>query len=184
MTFETTDQAPPQRAVMPLPAALREIPPLPTAGSVERVLEMTETKGAQGTVLGFNGKVVASSEQVTLSGSGAVSLINFPLGITFNGSFTSSLTHPSWSLNGSGAFRIASINVASARLNLSQAEGMKATRVGFYFSIIGIPTYFEGNFYLKPGGGCSRVDITAGSFLAKPILALVLPGIIGCPVNI
>ena len=135
-------------------------------------------------VLNFSGGVVASPEQVTLSGSGAVSLINFPLGITFNGSFTSSLTNPSWSLNGSGKFRIASIEVASARLSLSQGVGMRATRVGFYFSIIGIPTYFEGDFYLKPGGGCNRVDITGGSFLAKPLLALVLPGVVGCPVNI
>ena len=135
-------------------------------------------------VLNFSGGVVASPEQVTLSGSGAVSLINFPLGITFNGTFTSSLTNPSWSLNGSGKFRIASIEVASARLSLSQGVGMRATRVGFYFSIIGIPTYFEGDFYLKPGGGCNRVDITGGSFLAKPLLALVLPGVVGCPVNI
>lgn len=135
-------------------------------------------------ILNFNGSVVASPEQVTLSGSGAVSLINFPLGITFNGSFTSSLTTPSWSLNGSGRFRIASIDVASARLTLSQGAGMQGTRVGFYFSIVGIQTYFEGDFYLKPGGGCSRVDITGGSFLAKPLLKLVLPGVIGCPVNI
>ena len=49
---------------------------------------------------------------------------------------------------------------------------MKATRVGFYFSIIGIPTYFEGDFYMNAGGGCSKVNITGGSFLAKPILAL------------
>jgi hypothetical protein len=61
---------------------------------------------------------------------------------------------------------------------------MRATRVGFYFSIIGIPTYFEGDFFLKAGGGCDKVNITGGSFLAKPILALVLPGVIGCPVNI
>jgi len=135
-------------------------------------------------ILNFNGGVVASSEQVTLSGSGAVSLINFPLGINFNGSFTSSLTNPSWSLNGSGKFRIGSIQVASARLNLSQGLGMKATRVGFYFSIIGIPIYFEGDFYLKPGGGCDKVNITGGSFLARPLLALALPGAIGCPVNI
>jgi len=135
-------------------------------------------------VLNFNGGVVASPEQVTLSGSGAVSLINFPLGITFNGSFTSSLTNPSWSLNGSGRFRIASIEVASARLTLSQAAGMRATRVGFYFAIIGIPIYFEGDFYLLSGGGCQRVDITGGSFLARPLLKLVLPGVIGCPVNI
>jgi hypothetical protein len=135
-------------------------------------------------VVNYSGTVVASPEQVTLSGSGTVSVINFPLGISFRGSFTSSRTNPSWSLNGSGAFRIASIQVASARLSLSQGVGMKATRVGFYFSIIGIPTYFEGDFYMKPGGGCSKVDITSGSFLAKPILALALPGVIGCPVNI
>ena len=132
----------------------------------------------------FNRSVIARPEQVTLSGSGSVSLINFPLGITFNGSFTSSLTNPSWSLNGSGRFRIGSIDVASARLTLSQGVGMRATRVGFYFSIIGIPTYFEGDFYMKPTGGCDHVNITGGSFLAKPILALALPGVIGCPVNI
>ncbi len=135
-------------------------------------------------LLNFDGTVVASPEQVTLSGSGAVSVINFPLGITFNGSFTSSLTEPSWSLNGSARFRIASIDVASARVNLSKAAGMRATRVGFYFSIIGIPTYFEGDFFLLPTGGCSHVNITGGSFLAKPLLKLVLPGAIGCPVNI
>ena len=135
-------------------------------------------------LLGFRGAVVATPEQVTLTGSGGVSLINFPAGMTFSGSFTSSLTSPSWSLHGTGRFRIASIDVASARLSLSQTAGMKATRVGFYFSIIGIPTYFEGDFYLKPGGGCEKVDITGGSFLAKPILALALPGVIGCPVHI
>ena len=75
-----------------------------------------------------------------------------------------------------------SIEVASARLSLSQTAGMKATRVGFYFAIIGIPTYFEGDFYMKSTGGCDKVNITAGSFLAKPILKLVLPGVIGCPV--
>jgi len=134
--------------------------------------------------LNFTGSILASPEQVTLSGSGDVALINFPLGITFRGSFTSSLTTPSWSLNGSGKLRIASIQVASARLNLSQAAGMKATRAGFYFSILGIPVYFEGDFYMNPGGGCSKVNLTGGSFLARPILALVLPGVIGCPVNI
>ena len=134
-------------------------------------------------LVNFNGTVIASPEQVTLSGSGAVSLINFPLGITFKGSFTSSLTNPSWSLNGSGKIRIASIQIASARLNLSQAVGMKATRAGFYFSILGIPVYFEADFYMQPSGGCSKVDLTGGSFLARPILALVLPGVIGCPVT-
>ena len=134
-------------------------------------------------ILGFQGSVVATPDRVTLTGSGGVSLINFPLGMTFNGSFTSSLTSPSWTLHGTGRFRIASIDVASARLSLSQTAGMKATRVGFYFSILGIPTYFEGDFYLKPAGGCEKVDITGGSFLAKPLLKLVLPGVIGCPVN-
>ena len=135
-------------------------------------------------LIDFNGEVVASPEQVTLSGTGGVTTINFPLGIYFNGSFTSSLQEPTWSLNGSARFRIGPIDVASARARLSHTDGMKATRVGFYFSIIGIPTYFEGNFYMLPGGGCSKVDITGGSFLAKPLLALALPGAIGCPVNI
>lgn len=135
-------------------------------------------------LMNFNGSVVAGPDQVTLSGSGAVSLINFPLGITFDGSFTSSLNHPTWSLNGAARFRIASIDVASARVRLSQTEGMRATRVGFYFKIIGIPFYFEGNFFLRPGGGCDKVDITGGSFLMRPALALAMPGVVGCPVNI
>jgi hypothetical protein len=135
-------------------------------------------------LLNFAGSIVASPEQVTLTGSGGVTTINFPLGISFNGTLTSSLTQPTWSLNGTGRLRLASIDVAAARLNLSQTAGMRATRVGFYFSIIGIPTYFEGDFYMKAGGGCDKVNITGGSFLAKPLLALILPGVIGCPVNI
>ena len=53
---------------------------------------------------------------------------------------------------------------------------MKATRMGFYFNIIGINFYFEGDFYLTPAGGCDHVDITGGSFLMKPALKLVLVG--------
>ncbi|MFN8052194.1 MAG: hypothetical protein U0Q22_12190 [Acidimicrobiales bacterium] len=133
-------------------------------------------------LLNFAGTVIASPDQVSLSGTGGIVLINFPAGINFSGTFTSSLTNPSWSLNGSGQFRIASINVASARLSLSQGVGMKATRVGFYFSLIGIPFYFEGDFYMNAGGGCSKVNITGGSFLMKPLLTTILPGVIGCPV--
>lgn len=135
-------------------------------------------------LLNFSGSVMATSDRVTLSGSGGLSMINFPLGVQFNGTFTSSLSTPSWSLNGVGRLRIASIEVASARLNLSQAAGMKATRAGFYFSLIGIPFYFEGDFYMRPAGGCDRIDITGGSFLMRPLLALTLPGVVGCPVNI
>ena len=131
----------------------------------------------------FNGSLIASSEQVTLSGTGAVLMTNFPLGIQLSGSFTSKLTNPSWTLNGYGNVRLASINVASARVSLSQAAGMKATRMGFYFTLIGISFYFEGDFYLKPAGGCDHVNITGGSFLMKPLLTVVLPGVIGCPVN-
>ncbi len=134
-------------------------------------------------LLNFNGSVVASPEQVTLSGTGGISMINFPLGVNFNGSFTSSLTQPSWSLNGSGKLRIASLEIASARLNLSQGVGMKATRAGFYFTLIGIPFYFEGDFYMKPTGGCEKINITGGSFLMRPLLGAVLPGVVGCPVN-
>ncbi len=134
-------------------------------------------------VLGFSGQVIASPEQVSLSGAGNIRVINFPLGIDFNGTFVSSRTTPSWKLHGSGRFRIASIEVASARLTLDQQAGMKATRVGFYFAIIGIPTYFEADFYMKPEGGCSKVDITGGSIIARPLLKLVLPGVIGCPVH-
>ncbi len=133
-------------------------------------------------IVNFSGTVIASPDQVTLSGSGGVTLVNFPAGITFNGTFTSSLTTPSWSLNGSGHFRIASIDVASARLNLSQGAGMKATRVGFYFTVLIFPSYFEADFYMLPSGGCSRVDVTGGSFLMRPLLRLALPGVVGCPV--
>ncbi|MFM7063888.1 MAG: hypothetical protein ACKO04_10425 [Actinomycetes bacterium] len=137
-----------------------------------------------GWTLNFTGGVVASTTQVALTGAGRVQMNSFPLGVVFNGTLVSSLTQPTWSLTGKGKLQLFSISVASARLNLSQQAGMEATRAGFYFSIIGIPTYFEGNFFLKPEGGCSKVDITGGSFLAKPILALVLPSVIGCPVNI
>ena len=56
MTFETTDQAAPKKSAKALPAQLRDITPIATTGSRERVMEMTETQGALGTVLGFNGK--------------------------------------------------------------------------------------------------------------------------------
>lgn len=135
-------------------------------------------------LVNFAGRVVASPEQVTLSGSGGLSTVNFPLGVNFNGTFTSSLTQPSWTLNGSGNLRIASLTIASARLNLSQTAGMKATRAGFYFTVLIFPAYFEADFYMKPGGGCEKVDITGGSFLMRPLLAIALPGVIGCPVNI
>lgn len=131
----------------------------------------------------FTGSVVVSPEQVALSGAGNVRLTSFPLGVTFKGTFTSSRLNPSWSLSGSGKLQIIGLQIASARLTLSQGVGMKATRAGFYFSIIGIPVYFEADFYMKPTGGCSKVDITGGSFLARPILALALPGVVGCPVN-
>ena len=137
-----------------------------------------------GWALDLTGNVVASSAQVALTGDGRIQMNSFPLGVSFRGTLVSSLTQPTWSLSGKGKLQLFSIQVASAKLNLSKQAGMEATRAGFYFSIIGIPTYFEGNFFLKPEGGCSKVDITGGSFLAKPILALVLPGVIGCPVNI
>jgi hypothetical protein len=134
-------------------------------------------------LVNFSGRVIASPEQVTLSGSGGLSTINFPLGVNFNGTFTSSLTQPSWSLSGSGNLRIASLTIASARLNISQLAGMKATSAGFYFTVLIFPAYFEADFYMKPGGGCDRVDITGGSFLLRPLLRLALPGVVGCPVN-
>jgi hypothetical protein len=37
---------------------------------------------------------------------------------------------------------------------------------------------------MKPGGGCEKVDLTGGSFLMRPLLAIALPGVIGCPVNL
>lgn len=135
-------------------------------------------------ILDFHGSVVANPEQVTLTGDGGIVTTNFPLGITFKGSFTSRLDQPTWQLNGSGKFKIASINVASARLSLSQTAGMKATRVGFYFSIVGIPTYFEADFYLNAGGGCSKVNVTSGNIIAKGLLVIALQPALGCPVNI
>ncbi len=134
-------------------------------------------------VTNFSGTVLASPEQVTLSGSGGITLTNFPLGATFNGSFTSSRSQPSWSLNANARVRLGPIDVANARLTLSQGAGMRATRMGFYFSILFIPTYFEGDFYMKPSGGCERVQITGGSVIARPLLKATLPGVIGCPVT-
>ncbi len=135
-------------------------------------------------IANFRGTIIATIDQVTISGSGGVSLINFPLGLQINGTLTSSLTRPTWSLTGAARFRIASLDIATARVTLSQTDGMRATRVGFYFSIIGIPTYFEGDFYLRPTGGCDKVNITGGSLIAKLILVTVMPGAIGCPVHI
>lgn len=148
-------------------------------GSVDGSLQL-DTWG----IVGFSGSVIASSEQVALSGSGSLTTLNFPFGVSFNGTFTSSLTSPTWSLHGSGQLRLGSLTVAKARLSLSHTAGMAATNSGFYFSIVGISTYFEANFYMAPGGGCDHVQITQGPLLAKPILALALPGVIGCPVSI
>lgn len=134
-------------------------------------------------IVDFSGSVVANPEQVTLTGAGGVHLINFPLGIQFSGSFTSRLDQPTWSLNGQGKFRLGPIDVASARLSLSQTAGMKATRVGFYFTILFIPTYLEADVYLKSTGGCDKIHLTGGSFLARPIAAGLLPGVVGCPVS-
>jgi hypothetical protein len=156
----------------------------PTGGLLSLTGSLTGSLDLDGWDLNFTGNVVATSDQVTLTGAGSLLMTTFPLGIDFNGSLTSSLTQPTWSLLGTGRLRIGSLEIASARLTLSQTAGMKSTRTGFYFSIIGIPTYFEADFFLNPGGGCSKVNITAGSFLAKPILALVLPGVVGCPVYI
>ena len=135
-------------------------------------------------LINFNGSIIATIDQVTISGAGGISLINFPLGLQINGTLTSSLTRPTWSLTGAARFRIGSLDIASARVTLSQTEGMRATRVGFYFSILGIPTYFEGDFYLRPTGGCDKVNITGGGLIAKLILVTVMPGVVGCPVNI
>lgn len=135
-------------------------------------------------VVPFNGSVVATSERVTLTGNGSINFSNFPAAITFGGSFTSSLMVPTWSLTGYGAFRLGPINVLNARLSLSQQAGMMATRLGFYFAILGIPTYFEGDFYMKPSGGCDHVNITSGNFITRGLLKVVLPGAIGCSVNI
>ncbi len=135
-------------------------------------------------VANFSGTIVATIEQVTVSGAGDIVLANFPAGLRISGNLTSSLTVPKWTLNGTAQLRLASLNILSARLRLSQAEGMKATRAGFYFNIVGIPTYFEGDFYMKPSGGCDHVNITGGGIIAKLVLVTVLPGVIGCDVNI
>ena len=84
---------------------------------------------------------------------------------------------------GAGQFRIASIQVLSARISLSQGVGMKATRVGFYFNVIGIRAYFEADFYMKPTGGCSQIDITGGSLLLRVFLPPILSPAVGCPVT-
>ena len=62
MTFEITGDAAPQNPAASIPAVLRNIPALPSTSSVSRVLEMTETQGAQGTVLGFNGKAFGEAD--------------------------------------------------------------------------------------------------------------------------
>jgi hypothetical protein len=130
----------------------------------------------------FAAAVVVTPERVTVTGDGSVRTTNFPLGVTLRGTFTSSLQNPSWSLTGSGRLTLFSLTIAGARISLSQGEGAVATRAGFYLSIIGIPTYLEADFYLAPTGGCSKVQLTGGSFLARPLATLILPGVVGCPV--
>ena len=128
--------------------------------------------------------VVASPQQVSVTGSGKVAMANFPLEITFGGTYTSSAGNPNWSLTGSGALRIFSLDIASANFVLKQGETMRAYRVGFRYTVLVFPSYFEGTFYMKPTGGCERVDITAyGDLIGLAILKGVLPGAIGCPVN-
>ena len=131
----------------------------------------------------FAGRVIVSPEQVNVRGKGSILATNFPLGVIIDGSFVSSRTVPSWTLSGARRLRIGSLDIASARLSLSQTAGLRATRTGFYLSIIGIPTYLEADFYMKGGGGCERVQLTGGSFLARPLATLILPGIVGCPVD-
>ncbi|MEZ5321725.1 MAG: hypothetical protein R2698_06595 [Microthrixaceae bacterium] len=133
-------------------------------------------------VANFSGHILVGTDQVALSGTGRITTSNFPLGIDINGTFTSSRNEPSWSLSGSGRFRIGSIEVASARMTLSKAAGLRGTHVGFYLSIVGISTYLEADFYMNSGGGCSKVQLTGGSILARPLATLILPGIVGCPV--
>ena len=61
---------------------------------------------------------------------------------------------------------------------------MNADHVGFYFSILFIPTYFELNIKLNPSGGCDNIKIVGGSFLLAPALLLVLPALVDCPVSL
>lgn len=134
-------------------------------------------------LINFSGSINATVDQVTISGQGGIHLASFPLGLTIKGSLTSSLHTETWSLSGQAKVKIASIELASARLKLSHTDGMAATNAGFYFRIIGIPTYLEADFYLTPSGGCDHVKLTGGSFLARPIARVTLPGVIGCSVT-
>ena len=60
---------------------------------------------------------------------------------------------------------------------------MTAVRVGFYFPILFIPTYFEVDIGLLPSGGCSYVNLVGGVLWLGPILKLNLGGVVGCQVN-
>lgn len=133
-------------------------------------------------LINFSGSINATVDQVTVSGQGGIHLASFPLGLTLKGSLTSSLHTETWSLSGQAKVKIASIELASARLKLGHTDGMAATNAGFYFRIIGIPTYLEADFYLTPSGGCDHVKLTGGSFLARPIARATLPGVLGCSV--
>ncbi len=132
----------------------------------------------------FSGKLSVTGGVVTVSGSATVSGTNFPLGVTLAGSFTQALGSQSWTFAGGGALNLGPISVASAHLNFSHDAGMNADHVGFYFSILFIPTYFELNIKLDPAGGCDNIKIVGGSFLAAPALLLVLPALVNCPVSL
>jgi hypothetical protein len=132
----------------------------------------------------FSGSISVTTAAVTVTGTGSVTGTNFPLGVTLSGSFTEALGSQSWTFSGAGGLHLGPINVASARLNFAHDTGMNVDHVGFYFSILFIPTYFELNIKLNPSGGCDNIKIVGGSFLAAPALALILPALVDCPVSL
>jgi hypothetical protein len=134
-------------------------------------------------IVNFSGSLTATPERVTVNGSGRISANSFPVSVLFAGTFTQALGSGDWSFDASGRLRLGPFDVASARLNLRPSQGMKATRVGFYFTFVIIPVYIELDVYMTPSGGCDHATVVGGSFLAQPTARLLLDGPMGCPVD-
>jgi hypothetical protein len=134
-------------------------------------------------IANFNGQIVASPERATVSGSGKISANSFPVSLAFNGTFSQAIGSGDWSFDATGRLRLGPIDVASARLNLRPTQGMKATRVGFYFTILFVPTYIELDVYMTPSGACDHAIVVGGGFVAQPAARLLLDDPMNCPVT-
>ena len=131
-------------------------------------------------VTGLTALVSAGIDQVTIDGSGTVSISVLKARLT--GQFTSRANDPTWALTGFGTVTLGPLVLANARLRLTHTDGMQAIRAGFTVSLLGIPLYVEADFYLTADGQCSKVVTTGGGSIARSTAKAVLRQVLGCPV--